>query len=300
MWNRREWFGLGFGAAVPLRAAPRIDRSRIGIITDECAKSPEDAIAFAKRYGIQWLELRGVPGQKVRYEVLPEADLKVAARQFADNGIKISFLNAGLLKHWLPGTEPANPNHRRPDHEEQFRRRLEYLGLALRAARILGVDKVRVFSFNRVADPQTVFAQLVDILGEMVEIAGRERIRLLLENEGSQNVATCAEVAAVLRQIDSPWLGVNWDPLNGVRFKEPPLPDGYAKLPKERIGNVQIKGKSILTGWDDQWLDWKGIFAALERDGYAEQVGLETHIFGENQIPWSHQAIQEILRMVGS
>ena len=57
--------GLAAGAAsaVGLRAAVarRIDRGRISAITDEIAKSPEEALAFAKQYGLQWLELREIP-----------------------------------------------------------------------------------------------------------------------------------------------------------------------------------------------------------------------------------------------
>src|SRR3954462_13929505 len=40
----------------------RIDRSRISAISDEIAMSPEESIAFAHHFGLQWLELRDVPG----------------------------------------------------------------------------------------------------------------------------------------------------------------------------------------------------------------------------------------------
>ncbi len=254
------------------------------------------AIQFALRYRLQWVELRAVPGTRKRYDELPEAELRQAAREFAAHGLRISFLNTGLLKHMLPGTAPADRRRRPGDSEARFRRRLSDLRRALAAAHILGTDKVRVFTFHRVADPESLFPRIAEIIGEMAELAAQEKIRLLVENEGSCNVATCAELAALVQLLPSPAVGINWDPLNGVRFGEPPFPDGYALLPKHRIGNVQIKGRSILPG--PQQLDWPAIFAALAHDGYRGQVGLETHIFGEGQIQASHDSMREILRLV--
>ena len=67
-------------------------------------------------------------------------------------------------------------------------------------------------------------------------------------------------------------------------------------LPKKRVMNVQIKGRSILDG--PQKLDWRAIFDTLAKDGYKGQVGLETHIFGEVQIQASHDSMKEILKLV--
>lgn len=287
---------LAAGLAWPLRGASRIGRSRISAITDEIGRTPMQAIEFARQYRLQWVELRGVPGAKKSYSGLPETELKQAAKELADNGLRVSFLNTGLLKHMLPGTEPANPRHRQEDAEARFQRHLDELRHAILAAHILKTDKVRVFAFHRVREPESLLPRIAEIVGGMAEIAAREKVRLLVENEGSCNVATCAELAALMKLLPSPAVGINWDPLNGVRFGEPPFPDGYALLPKHRIGNVQIKGRSILSG--PQRLDWTAIFDALDRDGYEGQYGLETHIFGEGQIQASHDSMKEILRIV--
>ena len=45
--------------------------------------------------------------------------------------------------------------------------------------------------------------------------------------------------------------------------------------------------------------DWKAIFEAFDKDGYKEQFGLETHIFGEGQVQASHDSMREILRILG-
>ncbi|MCP5117939.1 MAG: sugar phosphate isomerase/epimerase [bacterium] len=276
-----------------------MERSRVAAITDEIGKSPAECIEFARKYRLDWLELRGVPGRRIRYDALPEAELKEAAKQFSDNGVGISFLNTGLLKHMLPGTTPVRERHRRPDAaQKSYERRLDDLRRAIAAAHILGVDKLRVFAFFRVEDPVSLLPRVSEIIAEMGEIAASGNVQLLVENEASCNVATCAELAEMMRLAPAKSIGINWDPLNGTRFQEDPLPDGYRKLPKERIGNVQIKGKSILDY--PEKLDWAAIIRTMVADGYQGKFGLETHIFGEKQVYYSHESMKEILRVIES
>jgi len=301
--TRRELLA-GVITAASLPAKPtKIDRSRISAITDEIGKTPQAAIDFAKQYDLQYLELRKVPrGQE--YAFLPEDQVKEAAADFARNGIRISFMNSSLLKFTWPGTEAVR---RRPENEqarakriqtesERFARRMDDLRTAIRNCHILKVDLLRVFTGMRVAEPEKLYPRIVDVLGEMALVAQKEKIHLLIENEGSCNIATSGELAKLLKQLPSKWIGINWDSLNGLAQKEVPFPDGYEVLPKKRIGNVQIKGKTLLDY--PEKMDWKKIFLTLQKDGYPGKIGLETHIFGEGQIAASHASMKEILRIV--
>jgi L-ribulose-5-phosphate 3-epimerase len=300
--KRRE-FLAALASAPLLHAKNRIDMSRIAVLTDEVAKSPAAAIEFAKKYGLTWVELRGVPGGKGHYGHLPEAELKQAVKEFHDNGLKVSFLNTGFFKITLPGTEPLLRRPETPDarqkrlerHKLEFDGRREKLQEAIRSAHILGVDKIRVFTFSRVEKPETTFQQVADVIGEMAEIAAKEKVRLAVENEGSCNVNTCAEIVALMRLLPEKTVGINWDPWNAVNAPEVQFPDGYATLPKKRIWNVQVKGHSLL---DERKLDWRSIFAALEKDGYSGRVGLETHYFDGTVIEKAHLSMQEIRRIV--
>lgn len=302
--TRREWM-LGVAAAGAVYGKGRIDHARVSAISDEIAKSPAEAIAFAHQYQMKWLELREVPGDKQRnYFLCDEAYLREAAAEFRAAGIRISFLNANLLKFGLPGTEPVRRTPEQPEarakrlarEQARFETAEADLRQCIRSAHILGCPYVRVFSFSRVAEPETTFPRISEILSKFAAIAEAEGVTLLLENETSCNVATCAEVAAMLKRVPGKGLGVNWDVMNGADMKERPLPEGYAELPKKRVLNVQIKGRSILDY--PQKLDWTAIFAALERDGYAGQVGLETHIFGAEQVARSHDSMRAILKIV--
>ena len=294
---------VGTLGAASLPAKTKIDRARISAISDEIGKSPQASIDFAKQYDLQFLELRNVPGGK-EYSFLPEDEVKQAAADFARNGIRISFMNSSLLKFGWPGTDPVR---RRPETDEaqakrlqtesaRFERRMDDLRTAIRNCHILGVDLLRVFTGSRVEEPEKLYPRIVDVLGEMALVCEKEKIRLLIENEGSCNIGTSAELTNLLKLIPSKWIGINWDSLNGLSLHENPFPDGYQVLPKERIYNVQIKGKTLLDY--PEKLDWKVIFETLQKDGYQGKLGLETHIFGEGQIAASHSSMQEILRIV--
>jgi sugar phosphate isomerase/epimerase len=297
---------LGSLAAGALWGKDKIDHGRISAISDEIAKSPEAAIAFAQQYSMKWLELRDVPGNKGQnYFLNPdEALLRNAAKQFADGGVKISFLNTNLLKFGLPGTEPVRRTPEKPEaraarlvrEQARFDQREADLKKCIQSAHTLGCRYLRVFTFSRVEEPESTFSRIADEIGAFTKIAEKEGVMLLLENETSCNVAKCSELEAFLKLVPSAALGINWDVMNGADMKEVPLPDGYQLLPKKRVHNVQIKGRSILDY--PQKLDWKAIFAALEKDGYKDQVGLETHIFGAEQVDRSHDSMRAILKIV--
>jgi sugar phosphate isomerase/epimerase len=288
------------------RGKKRIDMSRFSAITDEVARTPADAIAFAKQYGMPFVELRGVPGQRVSYEALPEDELRKVAGEFKAAGLRVSFLDAGLLKFSLPGTEPVRRTPESPEGREKrlkrdgelFERRMDHTLRALKAAKILGTDKVRVFTFSRVAEPAPLLPRIAKILEPMAEAAKKEKIQLLVENESSCNAATCVELVELMNLLPSKWVGINWDPHNGLAHKEVPFPDGYRLLPKKRIGNVQIKGRSLLPEFTNRF-DWAAIFDTMLADGYKGLFGLETHIFGEEQIRRSHECMKEIQRLIG-
>jgi hypothetical protein len=295
----------GVVLAPTLRARTGIDKSRISAITDEIGLSTNDSIAFAHKYGLQWVELRNEPSLKKEYFTLPEAQVKADALRFAREGLKVSFLNTSLLKFAWPGTEPPP---RRPETPEarakrldtekaRWDRRMDDLRKAIQCAHIMGCDKVRVFTGTRLADPAAVYPRIAETLGEMARAAETEKVYLLIENEASQNVATAKEMAEMLRLISTKWVACNWDPHNAYG-QEPAYPDGYRALPPKRILNIQIKAKGVMP-LSPEKEDWMAIFQALNKDRYAYRIGLETHIFDGTLIEAAHKSMEEIMRIVG-
>jgi sugar phosphate isomerase/epimerase len=297
--------GLGLTAHSLFAKSDKLDRTRLSSLTDESGKSPAENFDFAKKFGLRYLEVRQVPGAKSHYADLSEAELKAAAREFADHGVKVSFFNSGQCKFALPGTDyvrqraetPEQKSKRVARDQQSFDARLDTLRKNIRASQILGCDKIRIFAFLRTAEPEKVMPRVYDILGPMVKVAEKEGVKLLLENEVACNVGRCDELAAAMKAIPSKAFGINWDALNGHHLKEEVFPHGYSLLPKKKIWNVQVKGKSLLPEFKDDYLNWAGIYSALEKDGYTGQIGLECHIFGEEQIRRSHQCMEVMIRL---
>ena len=195
---RREF--IAAMASAPLLAAAKnngagknhIGRSRFSAITDEIAATPAAAIAFAHKYGLQYVELREVPGAKVHYCKLPEADLKAAAKEFQENGLKVSFFNTPYLKITLPGTEPVRRREETPEsrqkrlasHQAEFDRRMEDWKQGIRAAQILGATQMRIFTFSRIAEPAKVEQRIADVLGEMALSLRRNTSRCWWRTKG--------------------------------------------------------------------------------------------------------------------
>jgi len=82
-------------AASPLLAArSRIGKNRVSAVTDEIAGSQSDAVAFAKKFSLQWVELRKVPGTKRDFASLTFPELKGYAAELGENKLKVSVLHA--------------------------------------------------------------------------------------------------------------------------------------------------------------------------------------------------------------
>src|SRR5204863_5230092 len=103
---------------------------------------------------------------------------------------------------------------------DKLAHRSDELRPPIRNCHILGVDLLRVFTGTRTAEPEKLHPRIVEVLGEMELVAAKEKIHLLIENEGSCNIATSAELATLLKQLPSKWIGANWDSLNGWALKE--------------------------------------------------------------------------------
>jgi hydroxypyruvate isomerase len=303
--TRRELLAAGAACVTTLWARGHFDKTRISAITDEIGLTTDDAIAFAHQYGLKNVEIRNEPAKKKEYFTLTEAEIKMDATRFANEGLKVSFINTSLMKYAWPGMEPVR---RRPETDEarqrrlaseqaRWERRMDDLAKAIRCAQIMGCDKVRVFTGSRVAEPESTYQRVADTIGEMSLTAEREKVHLLIENEGSQNVATSAELATIFKMIPDKWIGMNWDPHNAYG-KETSYPDGYSLLPKKRILNVQVKAKGVMPDSPEKE-DWKAIMTALEHDGYEGKIGLETHIFDGTLIAAAHKSMEEIMHIVG-
>src|SRR6266481_4306058 len=122
--TRRELLAAaGAGCALPLRARTHWDRTRISAITDEIGLTTNEAIQFAHDYGLKNVEIRNPPKNepngKKEYFALTEPEIKADATRFANEGLKVSFVNTSLLKFTWPGMEAARKRQEEPDAREK-------------------------------------------------------------------------------------------------------------------------------------------------------------------------------------
>jgi sugar phosphate isomerase/epimerase len=303
MIERRELLALL--AAAGLAEAKGLDWGRFAVLTDEVAGSEEEAIAFCKQYKVKWVELRDTPRAQDRtrknetyFRMDPER-LKKVREDLRAAGLKVSFLNTGLLKYGLPGSDlkmsrpeaPEAKAKREARQEQQHADRMKDLELAVRAAHILEVKQLRVFGYLRVNDVSSVWDRVANDLGEYAKYAEKHGVRLLLENEASCNVATSKELAEMTKRVNSKALGMNWDPDNVYGFGEKAWPDGYRELPMDKLGNVQMKANNVIGA---RKVDWVAILKQLNQDGYKGCVGLETHVFDGTLVEKAHLCMKEI------
>ena len=129
------------------------------------------------------------------------------------------------------------------------------------------------------------------------ELAEKEKVRLLLETEGSTNMATSEEAADLMRMVQSPAIGTNYDPQNSVGLETSPFPEGLSKLPIARIGNVHVKAEGLFG--PKHPLDWPAITRTLIDGGYQGCFSLETHRgHSEQNVEWSKKCMEKMRSIV--
>jgi len=259
---------------------------RIAVINDEITQDFELSCHIAVReFGMEWIELRGMWNKNI---ISLDSKEKAEARRILKKyRLRVTDVASPLFKADWPDAPKSRFSPAKPEFNAGFgfAQQDEVLERAIELAKEFGTDRVRCFDFWRL-DKQAPYRDAMNQkLQDAATKAGKQNVILVLENEPSCNTATAAEASQVLREVKSPWLMLNWDPANAATRGEKPYPDGYALLPKDRIGHCHCKDVMRKTaGADYDWakmgsgiVDWLGQFRALRQDGYRYAVSLETH-----------------------
>lgn len=256
---------------------------KLGIITDQVAFDLAGVLkAFYSKYQLRWAEIRYLKLGDVNRYVYTEAtprELKEIRRRLDGAGVKLSILDTAIYKITAPGTTPLGETPAYVDSShERFDRQMEDLKRAADAAHALGTDRLRIFTFRRVANPATIFDRVVDELEKAIVIAKQQDVTLLVENEYDSNTGTGEETARLFRAIPDRRLMHNWDPCNIYEMGEQPFPKVWDLLDHSRISHIHLK--------DAKGKDWKpigageidfdGQFRALKQMKYSGTLSLET------------------------
>ena len=256
---------------------------RIAAITDEFTPDLGPALDAMSAIGMTGAELRVLWGKNIMD--LSMEDLKRAQQMTRDKGFEVISIASPILKCVLPGGPEIDSRFQHDifASKHTFDDQPRLADHAFDIAEMMGAKIIRVFSYWRTVDPDKCFNGVVEALTWLSEKAAKRNLIIGLENEHACNIATAAESARLLKALAHPNLKLVWDPANALCSGENPFPEGYAKLPKDRIVHVHLKD-CHMEGHKPVWgplgtrdVDWKGQIAALQADGYQGWLSLETH-----------------------
>jgi L-ribulose-5-phosphate 3-epimerase len=285
--NRRKFIGLGtaglIAARLPDAVGDSFDYWNLGIITDQVDFDLADVLGrYYRKYHLRWAEIRYLKLARNNRYVYADAtpqQLKQVRQQLDDAGVKLSVLDTAIYKIALPGTTPVSdtPAYANLPHED-FGRQMDDLKRAAQAAHALGSERIRIFTFRRVAEPTAIFDRVVEELQKAIETATQEDVQLLVENEYDCNTGTGEETAKLFKAIRNKRLMHNWDPCNSYVMGEQPFPRVWNQLDHSRISHIHLKDaagrewKPIGAGR----IDFSGQFQALKSMNYSGTLSLET------------------------
>jgi L-ribulose-5-phosphate 3-epimerase len=258
---------------------------KLSIITDEITQDLGHALEIAsKEFGLGFVELRSVWNKNIIS--LDEKETAEAQRLLRKHSLQVTNIASPLFKTDCPGAPKSKYSPATPQYgaDYPFEKQGEVLERAVAAAKAFGTNRVRCFDFWRLEDQEPFRPAINEILRKAAADAAKEKGILLLENEFACNTATGAEAARTLQAVQSPNFQLNWDPGNAAYRGEIAFPDGFQKIPKERIGHMHCKDVVRKVDGSYEWaamgngiIDYVGQFRALIEDGYRGTMSLETH-----------------------
>ncbi len=277
----RRAFLTAASAALPASLLARPNPSwKLGIITDEITQDFEQALKFLSSYSLGYCELREIWGKNIINA--PQEDLARAKKLLRKYDIRVSDIASPLYKYDLP--EMPAPATKGDIFRAQFTDRDtdRLLNRAAEIAHFFNTPYVRIFSYWRVASPEQAFPYVRERLAKAAAFARSHVMVLLLENEHTCNVGTSAELARMVKAVNSPHLRGVWDPGNAIALGEAPLPTGLDAV-RGLFDHMHVKDVRR-DGEKWTWLpvgkgvaDYPSIFKTLKQENYTGTISLETH-----------------------
>jgi sugar phosphate isomerase/epimerase len=273
--------------SLPLRALAASANFKVGVISDEISQDFDHACSvIAKEYGLHFVELREIWGKNL--QEVTDAQISEAQKIIAKYGLEVTDISSPLYKVDWPGAPPSPYGSKEDLHgaaEATFKQQDDVLLRSISLAKQFKTNKVRCFDFWRIDDVKPYRTAINAKLQQAAEVAARQNVLLVLENEFACNTATGREAAATLAGIPSRNLALNWDAGNAVmRGELDAFPGGWNALPKDRIHHCHVKnavkdakGTIVWSPVDIGYVDWAAQFRALKAIGYSDAVNLETH-----------------------
>ena len=189
--------------------------NRLSVILDEIDSDFRKATIIAKAAGLTAVELRMGFGRSI--VELSNFQLREIKDYLESQNMRVCALASPLLKCFLPGEEGKGKvgdqfGFQATDYETHR----ELVPRLIEIADFFGVDAIRCFSFWDTGSLDVpTFHRIAEFLAPVAEDIGSVGKFLILENEPSCFVKTAQEAGRLLSFLNTPWMGLLWDPGNG-------------------------------------------------------------------------------------
>jgi sugar phosphate isomerase/epimerase len=260
---------------------------KVCVISDEISDDFDHVCSvIAKDFGLHWVELRGIYGKNLQQS--SDAELAKAEEILRKYGLQVTDIASPLFKVNWPGAPVSHYGSAGDLHgatDVEYKQQGEVLERSIALAKGFKTNKVRCFDFWRLDDVKPYRAAINEHLGQAADVAAKQQVMLVLENEFECNTATGREAGETLSAIPNSNLALNWDTGNAVmRGALDAFPNGWNAIPKQRLHHCRVKnatkdntGTIVWAPVDQGYVDWAAQFRALKAIGYSGGVSLETH-----------------------
>lgn len=271
---------------------------RLAVINDEITQDFEKACQIAAvDFRLQWIELRSMWDKNVTE--LNDKEIADTVKILKAHNLRVTDIASPLFKTDWPGAPRSPKSEARDQFHANFDANAQdkLLEHCTSLAKTFQTDRIRCFDFWRLDDVKPYRSAIDAKLRQAAERCAKEHLVLLLENEMSCNTATGEESAALLQAIPNENFMLNWDPGNAAAITGTSYAQGYAVLPKERIGHCHCKDVVRKKDHGYDWapvgsgiVDWAGQLKALQHDRFHWGLSLETHWRGAGSAEVSTRA----------
>lgn len=240
---------------------------KLGVITDEVSQNIFEAAEFAKKHGLDSIEIRSVNNHSP-YE-LTELDLSEIKKAAAENNLVVAAISSPLFKCDFYDEKA------REEHIEGFKK-------CVKIAKKLGAGVIRGFDFWEAGVSLEERAKAYEPITEICE---REDVLCVIEFDPSVHSSTALLVSKLVKRINHPKVKALYDPGNlpYADINTPPFPDAYNQLMPD-IKHIHIKDSKMADGkiecvkvGEGGIVNYKALFKKLIEEGYQGHVVLETH-----------------------
>ncbi len=209
----------------------------LAAFADEAGSTLDEQIAALKRNGIHYIEPRNINSKPIL--TLTDDELIQVKAELDKNGIKVNTLGSPIGKYPI---------------EEPFELHLKDFYRAIEVCKLLGTDKMRMFSFFVKQDELAKYrSEVISRLQKMAEIADENGIKLCHENESDIYGQNPDEVLDIMKNVDGMY--AIFDPAN-YRMNGQDVIDGinatFANLAYLHIKDAVYESQLIVPAGDGE------------------------------------------------